>query len=180
MRNKFIKTVATWSATLAAVAAVVGLSRWREPKPTSDSLVANVADERELERDRVEFVVDFNEAMRRAETENKPVLLFFMAQNCPYSRAMLEGAFRDKEIARLSRKFVCVQIDVNDANGEKICDEFGVNASPTIQFTTSRGVLLQRLTRNQPTELLERQMEAALTSIAWRAAQLEEKTTFIR
>ncbi len=180
MPNKFIKTTATWFATLAAVAGVVGFSRWRAPEPAADSLVANVADERALERDRVEFVVDFDEAMRRAEIENKPVLLFFTAKNCPYSRAMLEGAFSDKEIARLSRKFVCVKIDVNDADGEKICEEFGVNASPTIQFTTSRGVLLQRLTRNQPAALLERQMEAALTSIAWRAAQLEENSTFVR
>jgi hypothetical protein len=95
---------------------------------------------------------------------------------------MLDDAFSNEEIARLSRKFVCVEIDVNDEAGEKICEEFGVNASPTIQFATSRGVLLQRLTRNQPAALLERQMEAALTSVAWRAARVEEgaSSTFVR
>ena len=182
MPNKFIKTTATWVATLAAVAGVVAASRWREPRFSSDALVANVANDLEVERETVEFSTDFDEATLRAETENKPLLLFFTAQNCPHSRAMLEGAFADAKIARLSRQFVCVEIDVNDENGEKICEEFGVNASPTIQFATSRGVLLQRLTRNQPASLLERQMEAALTSVAWRAARVEEgaSSTIVR
>lgn len=182
MPNKFIKTTATWVATLAAVAGVVAASRWREPRFSSDSLVANVATDLDVERATVEFSTDFDEAMRRAENENKPVLLFFTAQNCPHSQAMLDGAFSDEAVARLSRKFVCVEIDVNDEAGEKICEEFNVNASPTVQFATSRGVLLQRLTRNQPAALLERQMEAALTSVAWRAARIEEgaNSTFVR
>lgn len=182
MPNKFIKTTATWVATLAAVAGVVAASRWREPRFSSDALVANVATDLDVEREKVEFSTDYDEATRRAEAENKPLLLFFTAQNCPHSQAMLDGAFSNQEIARLSRKFVCVEIDVNDEDGEKICEEFGVNASPTIQFATSRGVLLQRLTRNQPAALLERQMEAALTSVAWRAARMEEgsSSTFVR
>ena len=182
MPNKWIKTTATWTATLAAVAGVVAASRWREPRFSSDALVANVANDWEAECEKVEFSTDFDEATRRAEAENKPLLLFFMAKNCPHSQAMLDGAFADKGIARLSRKFVCVEIDVNDETGEKICEEFGVNASPTVQFATSRGVLLQRLTRNQPAALLERQMESALTSVAWRAARIEEESnsTIIR
>ena len=182
MPNKFIKTTATWVATLAAVAGVVAASRWREPRFSADALVANVANDLNVERETVDFSTDFDEAMRRAEAENKPVLLFFMSKNCPHSQAMLDGAFSDEEIARLSRKFVCVEIDVNDETGEKISEEFGVNASPTIQFATSRGVLLQRLTRNQPAALLERQMEAALTSVAWRAARMEEgaSSTIVR
>ncbi|MBQ9799235.1 MAG: thioredoxin family protein [Thermoguttaceae bacterium] len=136
----------------------------------------------DVERETVEFSTDYDEATRRAEAENKPLLLFFTAQNCPHSQAMLADAFSNEKIARLSRQFVCVEIDVNDEDGEKICEEFGVNASPTIQFATSRGVLLQRLTRNQPAALLERQMEAALTSVAWRAARMEEgsNSTFVR
>ncbi len=95
---------------------------------------------------------------------------------------MLEETFSNEEIARLSRQFVCVEIDVDAENGEKLCEEFDVDVSPTIQFATSRGVLLQRLTRNQPASLLERQMEAALTSVAWRAARVEEgaNSTFVR
>ncbi|MBQ2850202.1 MAG: thioredoxin family protein [Thermoguttaceae bacterium] len=182
MPNKFIKTTATWVATLAAVAGVVAASRWREPRFSSDALVANVANDLDVERETVEFSTDYDEATRRAEAENKPLLLFFTAQNCPHSQAMLADAFSNEKIARLSRQFVCVEIDVNDEDGEKICEEFGVNASPTIQFATSRGVLLQRLTRNQPAALLERQMEAALTSVAWRAARMEEgsNSTFVR
>ncbi len=182
MPNKFIKTTATWVATLAAVAGVVAASRWREPRFSSDSLVANVATDLDVERATVEFSTDFDEATRRAKAENKPLLLFFMAQNCPHSQAMLDGAFSNEAVARLSRQFVCVEIDVNDEIGERVCEEFDVNASPTIQFATSRGVLLQRLTRNQPAAFLERQMEAALTSVAWRAARMEEgsSSTFVR
>ena len=135
MPNIFINTTATWVATLAAVAGVVAASRWREPRFASDALVANVATNLDVEREKVEFSTDFDEATRRAETENKPLLLFFMAQNCPHSQAMLDDAFSNEEIARLSRKFVCVEIDVNDEAGEKICEEFGVNASISSPFS---------------------------------------------
>lgn len=171
-----LNKTAIYGLGITLAIALVGFSRWGETKFPSDALRADVASEATLESSRVEFSTDYDEATRRAERENKPILLFFMTPNCQYSRAMLDGAFSDERIARLSREFVCVEIDVNSASGEKICDELNVFATPTIQFATSRGVPLQRLTRNQTVERLANQMQAALTSIAWRASQTTNGT----
>lgn len=166
-----LNKTAIYGLGIAATLALVGFSHWGESKFPSDALRADVASETALSPNRVEFSTDYAEATLRAERENKPILFFFMTKNCRYSREMLEGAFADEQIARLSRDFVCVEIDVNNPENESLCEELNVTATPTIQFATSRGVLLQRLTRSQTAERLANQMNAARTTIAWRAAQ---------
>lgn len=137
---------------------------------TNEPLRANPPTSAEEANGRVEFFTDYDEALAIARRENKPALLFFMSEDCKYSRRMLHGAFVDPDVERLSRSFVCVEIDVNNPESDRICDVFDVDATPTVQFVTSYGVALQRVTRLQSGEELCDQMQIALTSVAWRTA----------
>ena len=137
---------------------------------TNEPLRANPPSSVEDINERVVFLTDYDEALATARRENKPALIFFMSEDCKYSRQMLRNAFVDPDVERLSRSFVCVEIDVNDPESDRVCDVFDVAATPTVQFVTSYGVVLQRVTRLQTGEELCDQMQIALTSAAWRSA----------
>ncbi len=149
-------------------------SLWGERNLTNEPLRANPPTTAEETNGRVVFLTDYDEALAVARRENKPALLFFMSEDCKYSRRMLLGAFVDPDVERLSRSFVCVEIDVNDPESDRVCDVFDVDATPTVQFVTSYGVALQRVTRLQTGEELCDQMRIALTSVAWRSARTAE------
>lgn len=121
----------------------------------------------------VNFLTNYQEARRRASDENKPTLLFFMSDQCQYSRAMLADAFSDPEVEKLAQQFICVEIDMNDPRNEELCDSFNIVVSPTVQFTTSYGDPLQRLPNRQSGEQLADQMQEALNSVAWCARRME-------
>ncbi len=121
-----------------------------------------------VEEEKVEFLTDLGAGFRKAAEENKPVLLFFMEENCPYSRRALETVFTDREVLRLSRRFVCVQIDVNRAGSEGAIKKYHVTGSPTIQFLSTHGNALQQVTDLKSPSGLSEQMETILYSVAWR------------
>ena len=174
LRKKTICFLGLCAAFLVAAASLRG-----EMKFPSDASRADGAAADELAPSRVEFSTNYEEAVARAKREGKPAMIFFMAENCPFSRAMLEGAFADPEIAQLSNKFVCVAVDVNDADADDICADFDVAATPTVQFTTAGGVRLSRLARTQTVEDLAGEMRDVLDKIAWRAPR-EISATFLR
>lgn len=138
---------------------------------TNEPLRADAPNNPERVDERIVFLKDYDAALERARLENKPILVFFMASDCRFSVQMLRVAFVDPDVERMSRSFVCLEIDVNDPKNERLCDVFDVSATPTVQFVTSYGTPLQRVTRLQSGDELCNQMQIALTSVAWRSAQ---------
>jgi len=116
------------------------------------------------------FYDDFDEARTVAGQEKKPMLLFFYSPNCVFSQQMLKETFSDDEVTKLASQFVCVKID--ESRQRKMCEEYDVKGTPTIQFMNPQGkVLLQRLTaKKSPNELLL-QMQLAIESLAARGQQ---------
>lgn len=112
----------------------------------------------------VAFFTDYESGRKSAREKNKPVLLFFYTPQCVYSRQMLDETFRNRDVLKLSEQFVCIQID--ESQQRQLCEEFDVNATPTVQFMTSDGVLLQRLTAKKRPEQVLHQMNIAIQSVA--------------
>jgi thioredoxin-related protein len=110
------------------------------------------------------FHENLNEGLTIARKLDKPVLLLFTDPNCVYSRQMLESTFQNEEVQSLANRFVCVQVD--SCNASPICEQFHVEAFPTIQFLSSNGIPLQRLKGNQMPEQLTEEMRLALQRIA--------------
>jgi protein disulfide-isomerase len=110
--------------------------------------------------EQVEFVGTFPEALAEARQAEKPLLVFFSTPECIYCRQMLERTFRDHQIVRLAEKFVCVRIEA--AEDPQTCEDFHVEAYPTVQFITSDGAPLNRVLGKKEPETFAAQMQAAL------------------
>ena len=115
----------------------------------------------------VQFLNDYAKAQQIAFDENKPLLVYFMANDCVFSRQMTRDTFADPLFIKYADNFVCVQIDVNEKKAATLCEEFKIKGTPTIQFLSPSGIMLQRLTQPQPAKELVLQMQAVLYSIAW-------------
>ena len=161
--------------SLAALVALATFTQRGEVKLSGSALRANVAESVEVVDESVEFFLDYDDAVAKAQRENKPLLLFFMTDNCKYSADMLRQGFTDARVERLAKRFVCAKIDMNDPKNDDLCEEFDVVVSPTVQFLTARGAPLQRVSSMQNAERLSAQMQAALDSVAWRSARIDER-----
>lgn len=168
-----IRKITFYGLSAVVFATFLYLSGWGEFKFPGDALRADAVEETDVQYEKVAFITDYDEALSKAARENKPAMLFFMANNCRFSEEMLAEAFVDPDVERLAQDFVCVELDVNAPENREICEQYNVIGSPTIQFITSRGDLLQRLASAQSGQRLADQMQAALSSAAWRAARAE-------
>lgn len=116
----------------------------------------------------VVFEVNYQNALKIAFEESKPLLVFFTEKTCVFSQKMKKEVFTDPEIVRLSRNFVCVEIDINSSENQDLCAELNIPGSPTVQFMSSSGRPYQCMAQFQPKEELVRQMEVVLYSVAWK------------
>lgn len=114
------------------------------------------------------FTTDYRAGLQRARDENKPLLVYFMAKNCVFSRQMTRETLSDPTFRDFAQNFVCVQIDISEPSSEKLCEDLQIKGTPTIQFMSPSGVPLQRLTQPQPAKELVLQMQSVLYSLAWK------------
>ena len=114
----------------------------------------------------VAFYDNFHEAKSIASQEKKPMILFFYSPNCVFSRQMMQETFCDENVVKLSQQFICVKID--ESRQRKMCEEYDVKGTPTIQFVNPQGILLQRLTAKKNTSQILLQMQIAIESLAAR------------
>lgn len=121
----------------------------------------------------IAFVEGFERGLQVARNEQKPLLLFFTAEWCKYCHQMQREAFLEQAVVELSREFVCVLVDA-DAEPD-ICRQFEVRGFPTVQFVSSRGLRLNRLTGKQPGSQLVMQMKAALQAVARRDKATQQR-----
>lgn len=97
------------------------------------------------------------------------MLVFFSANESVYCTQMLEQTFADAKIVGLSKKFICVKVDIEDEPG--VCRQFNVEGFPTVQFMSPEGVPLNRFTGKKEVSHLALQMQAALDAAAYRTGQ---------
>jgi thioredoxin-related protein len=80
----------------------------------------------------------YQEAVRAAQRENKPLYLYFYSDSCGYCKMMDKEVLGDKEIGNLlKRDFVYVRI--NAEKTEDIAKLYGVRGFPSSWFLESSG-----------------------------------------
>ena len=149
---------------VCVVLTVNGMIQTPEHTVPVDSTVLQVGTEPAEKDAGVEFCTDYATARENAKKENKPILMFFYGPNCTFSQQMRSVTFNNKDIKRLAEQFICVQVD--EGSNLKLCTEFEVKGTPTIQFMTPQGTLLQRLTASQTSDHLLMQMQVVIQSLA--------------
>lgn len=120
----------------------------------------------------VQFRADLAEGLAAAAADQKPVLLFFADENCPFSHKMLAETFTDPDVLRLSQSFICIQIDPDSVNLGVLGKDFRVTGTPTVQFISAGGENLLQTPRFQSASEMKSQMEKVLHSVAWRRGNL--------
>ena len=114
------------------------------------------------------FVMGYAKGCEQAQAARKPILLFFTAEWCRYCHQMGQEAFVHPQVVSLSEQFVCVLVDADTESD--VCRRFGVQAYPTVQFVSPRGVPLNRLVGKKPAQQVVTAMQAALQSVARRVS----------
>jgi uncharacterized protein len=82
-----------------------------------------------------------DEVFRKAQAEDKPVMLFLTAFWCRFCQRMDEGAFSDDEnIALLNAYFIAIRAE--DTQRPDVNTRYNLNGWPTIAFMAPQGELL--------------------------------------
>ncbi len=118
---------------LAAMAALVGLVVFLN-RPTKDN---------------IPWFTDFDKARAAAETQNKPILLYFTASWCPPCQQMARSTWPNKRVETIiTQSFVPVKVDVSN-EGQKPPNRLSVQydalALPTLILADRYGNPLEFL-----------------------------------
>ena len=163
-----------WIAALAALAALGLPSGCDTSHPTpepAESPAPGTAVAPDIQPDGIDFVQGYVRGYQDARAARKPMLVFFTASWCDYCHQMLQEAFADQQVVRLSRQFVCILVDADREPG--VCQQFEIRGYPTVQFLSPGGVPLNRVTGKTPGDKLALQMQAAIQATASRVTLRE-------
>jgi hypothetical protein len=113
-----------------------------------------------LPRDSIEFVEGYADALARATSESKPLLVVCRATWCRWSADFARGVLANPQIVALSRQFVCVMLDA-DRHADA-CKTLGVTAFPTVMVLGSDGTERTRTVGRPTLQALVSVMESGL------------------
>lgn len=89
------------------------------------------------------FEGKYDEALKQAQEEGKPVFIDFYATWCGPCKELARTVFTDPEIkAYYDGHFVCVRVDVDKE--KKLADKYKIMSMPTLVFLNSKGKEIKR------------------------------------
>ena len=84
-----------------------------------------------------------DEALARARSERKPIVLDFSAEWCAPCKRMEKTTFTDAKVKELLQRCILVRIDVDQH--EELAQRLGVIGLPDLRFVTPEGKVVQKL-----------------------------------
>ena len=108
----------------------------------------------------IEYVEGYEAGRRRAETEQRPMLIVFRAAWCRWSGEFAQGPLTDRGVVSLARRFICVTVDAD--RDAATCQAFGVRGFPTVVVLDARGRERFRATGSSAAGGLESPLRAVL------------------
>lgn len=123
----------------------------------------------------IRWEAGFDEAIKKARTLRKPLLVDFWADWCGWCHRLDQTTYVDAEVVRLSESFVAVKVDTEGSSKDvAIAARYDVSSLPTIAFLSPSGRQLLRLGGYQGAGRFPHSMEMALQLSArvmvWEAA----------
>ena len=106
----------------------------------------------------------YEEILKRAQTENKPVMLYFHFDGCGACKRMEKSAFKDNRVSEFyNSKFINFEINTLKEEGRKINKIYNVNKHPTFLFLNSEGKEVHRVVGLVSPEIFVSHAKNALT-----------------
>jgi thiol:disulfide interchange protein DsbD len=113
-----------------------------------------------MPRQGVQWLESEDEALARAQSEGKPVLLDFWSENCAPCIRMFKTTYVDPRVVAESRRFVCAKIDVGaltESGRDHLRDAYGLRGVPTTVFVGTDGstrILTSEIDADEMLELM--------------------------
>ncbi|MDP4238142.1 MAG: thioredoxin fold domain-containing protein [Bacteroidota bacterium] len=103
-------------------------------------------------------------ALKKAKTENRPVLLWCYATWCPHCKAMKAEVFTNQTVVDYFNKtFICVEQDMEKGEGIGLNKELKISSFPTFIFYDPDGTMVYRVEGELKSEAFIQEGKSALT-----------------
>ncbi len=116
----------------------------------------------------VEDPAFFREALAKARSENKPIVLDFTASWCAPCQRMLRETFPNEKVARLLEQFVLVKIDTDEHPA--LANKYGAVGLPDVRLLSAEGNELLRFRDFQGPDAFARALDVLLAEVAANSA----------
>lgn len=127
----------------------------KQPQPSSPK-----PEQVEATGEGVVWMTSFEEAMKQARQEGKPMMMDVMASWCSACKRLDAEVWSRSDVAALSKGFVTVKVDA-DARGD-LKTKYVVSGLPTTLFLTPDGEEISRVRGAVPYEDMLKAMQRAL------------------
>ncbi|MFC1924627.1 thioredoxin family protein [Chloroflexota bacterium] len=98
---------------------------------------------------KVNWLYSWSEAVSRAQTENKPIMIDFYADWCPPCKQLDSDTYSDDALgAFLNDNFICIKSNVDHDNLHEYYS--GIEVIPTIIFASPEGIEFGRMVGYRP------------------------------
>jgi thioredoxin-related protein len=126
---------------IAITALLINLARANDDEPVQlDDRFAKEP-KRVKSESPIEFSKSWDEATAQAQRTGRRLLAYFANAGCGWCRAMEKRSFTDAEVVELSKKFVCVEINIGEDRNSRLADQCIDSIPRTIIFTPDEKVI---------------------------------------
>lgn len=112
----------------------------------------------------IRFEEEWENAIEKATTENKPIFVDVYATWCGPCKQMEKLVFSRNDVGeRFNQSFIAVKINGEEPLGRELMAEYGITAFPTYLFLTPTKNLLHKIVGAMPPEKLINEATAAIS-----------------
>lgn len=112
----------------------------------------------------VEWQTSYDEALKTAVSENKPVMIDFYTGWCGWCKKLDKETYRNKEVVELSKNFVCLKIDAEKES--QLAYRYAVRGFPTVIFTDVSGTVIGGGAGYRNADMMASEMKSALAKFS--------------
>ncbi|MDA1049455.1 MAG: DUF255 domain-containing protein [Planctomycetota bacterium] len=112
----------------------------------------------------VEDPAFFREALAKARSENKPIVLDFTASWCVPCQRMLRETFPDEKVARLLERCVLIKVDTDEHPA--LANKYGAVGLPDVRLLSPEGEELRRFRDFQGPDAFAQSLDDVLAEVA--------------